>query len=184
MCARELKRNGTIRGKAEGEGSGGIIVDHSWNSWWRMQIPPRVKLFIWRCLNNILPTKYRNGKIFGEETSHATLIWKEGYKLGDTYRRAHENQLTQVGIKKSKQSVAGCICRSDNGEFVGARFTQLPSTAAIVAEEVVIRERLEFDVANKWQIEFESDAKHLIQIINGHQQAPTEVKSWWGTFIT
>ncbi|GAA0169141.1 hypothetical protein LIER_23687 [Lithospermum erythrorhizon] len=56
-CAREMKRNGDLRGSARGEGSTGSTADPGWKFLWGMKIPPRVKSFIWKCLNNILPMK-------------------------------------------------------------------------------------------------------------------------------
>ncbi|GAA0184346.1 hypothetical protein LIER_31634 [Lithospermum erythrorhizon] len=58
-CAGEMKRNGKLRGKAKGEGSTREEGNREWKELWKMQVPSRVKQFIWRCIHDILPTKIK-----------------------------------------------------------------------------------------------------------------------------
>ncbi|GAA0171039.1 hypothetical protein LIER_41069 [Lithospermum erythrorhizon] len=84
-------------------------------------------------------------KIRGSKTMGAKHIWQEGYSLEDNYRVACKKQVAQVTqlsdvalggwsrpcrgrmkinsdgswCKETRQGAAGCISRSDNGEFLG-----------------------------------------------------------------
>ncbi|GAA0152405.1 hypothetical protein LIER_37486 [Lithospermum erythrorhizon] len=54
-----MKRNGDFKGVVLGEGSTGKAVDPCLKNIWSSRVPPRVKIFIWKCVSNILPTKDR-----------------------------------------------------------------------------------------------------------------------------
>ncbi|GAA0163845.1 hypothetical protein LIER_19617 [Lithospermum erythrorhizon] len=51
-----MKRNGELRGDVCSTGS---TVNPCWKNIWGLKVSPRVKSFIWKCVNNILPTKDR-----------------------------------------------------------------------------------------------------------------------------
>ncbi|GAA0141304.1 hypothetical protein LIER_02478 [Lithospermum erythrorhizon] len=54
-----MKREGELRGKALGECSHQLEEPSTWGEVWKLALPPRVKLFLWKCLQNVLPTKVR-----------------------------------------------------------------------------------------------------------------------------
>ncbi|GAA0157671.1 hypothetical protein LIER_14891 [Lithospermum erythrorhizon] len=55
--AKEMKKNGELRGRACGETSSLDGVLSVWRELWKLKLAPRVKLFMWKCLHNILPTR-------------------------------------------------------------------------------------------------------------------------------
>ncbi|GAA0179660.1 hypothetical protein LIER_30001 [Lithospermum erythrorhizon] len=56
-CSGHKCANSELRGKARGEGSIRGGGQGTWRELWKLKVAPRVKLFFWKILHNILPTK-------------------------------------------------------------------------------------------------------------------------------
>ncbi|GAA0175267.1 hypothetical protein LIER_28477 [Lithospermum erythrorhizon] len=57
LTARDMRKNGDLHGNYRGESSRGGSVGSWWKELWSLKMPPRVKLFLWKCLDNALPTR-------------------------------------------------------------------------------------------------------------------------------
>ncbi|GAA0138690.1 hypothetical protein LIER_42547 [Lithospermum erythrorhizon] len=57
-----MKRNGDIGRGPSGSSSTAWEVEGCWKEIWQLKIPPHIKMFLWRCLHNIIPTRDRLGR--------------------------------------------------------------------------------------------------------------------------
>lgn len=57
QVAQHLVRNGCESQKAEGEGSNTQAQEDVWISLWKLSVPPKLKVFIWKCLHEFIPCK-------------------------------------------------------------------------------------------------------------------------------
>ncbi|KAL6289403.1 hypothetical protein ACE6H2_006913 [Prunus campanulata] len=55
--ALTLRRNGELGRKAEGETSQGDTQRRIWKSIWGVQVPPKIRTFLWKCCRNVLAVK-------------------------------------------------------------------------------------------------------------------------------
>ncbi|CAB4310240.1 unnamed protein product [Prunus armeniaca] len=55
--ALTLRRNGELGRKAEGESSQGDKQRRIWKSIWGLQVPPKIRTFLWKCCRNVLAVK-------------------------------------------------------------------------------------------------------------------------------
>ncbi|GAA0185225.1 hypothetical protein LIER_32513 [Lithospermum erythrorhizon] len=156
-CACDMKRNGKVRGIEKGECSNGVVVDPCWNTLWQMQVPPRVKSFLWKALHNILPTKDRPRR--------------RGVRIDSEYYKATYTLRSPPATTEEGEGLNG-------GRFLGAKFIKLPNVSSpLMAEALAIRGALEFAYSNQWRkIVIESHSRHLIQVLNGRQAIPIEVE--------
>ncbi|GAA0170366.1 hypothetical protein LIER_40941 [Lithospermum erythrorhizon] len=86
----------------------------------------------------------------------------------------------------TKCGTTGLVCQDEAGQFVGAVFYNLGQVqSAAVAEVLAIREGMEWAWKQGWRrVEVESDAKVIIQSINGVYPVSLTLKWWyWISFI-
>ncbi|CAL9013929.1 unnamed protein product [Prunus brigantina] len=55
--ALNLRRNGELGRKAEGETSQGNQQQRIWKSIWGLPVPPKIRTFLWKCCRNVLAVK-------------------------------------------------------------------------------------------------------------------------------
>lgn len=53
-----LKRNGELGVKGDGEGSGQSNKAAVWKGLWRLRIPPKLRIFVWKACRNALAVRH------------------------------------------------------------------------------------------------------------------------------
>ncbi|GAA0176382.1 hypothetical protein LIER_29386 [Lithospermum erythrorhizon] len=203
ITAREMRRNGELGGKFLGESSNRSHVD-GWKGIWKLRVPPRVKLFLWKCLHNALPTRtnlVKRGVKVEEEQSI-----RDGMKLATDYQEANGKgeeegrQLLNRLMEGDERWVApvlgfvklncdgawdrngwrasiGAVLRGSGGVFLGGLHKKMgTASSALVAEGLVVREDIQFAFERGFRkVEVESDSKYLIQILRGEVNLLMEI---------
>ena len=102
---RLLKADERQKEASAGNESGSSYADGIWNKLWKLKIPPKIRIFLWRAVNNFLPTKRELKRRHVEQEDFCETCGEEGETLFHVAfkcplaRRFWQSAKDLVGIK-------------------------------------------------------------------------------------
>ncbi|KAG2562686.1 hypothetical protein PVAP13_8KG400101 [Panicum virgatum] len=102
---RLLKADERQKEASAGNKSGSSYADGIWNKLWKLKIPPKIRIFWWRAVNNFLPTKRELKRRHVEQEDFCETCGEEGETLFHVAfkcplaRRFWQSAKDLVGIK-------------------------------------------------------------------------------------
>ncbi|CAL8112885.1 unnamed protein product [Prunus armeniaca] len=105
--ALTLRKSGELGGKVEGECSYGNDRKKFWKSIWRLQVPPKIRAFVWRSCRNALAVKgnLRRRSVDVDNTCVLCGCEGESQLIGEEFSECWDNLLQKYEKHRNSQEI-------------------------------------------------------------------------------